>query len=408
MTRMRSVATYLPAWGDDKRRIAGADEDAVTLAVAAGRAALAALPSGEAASVEAVVFVTRDLPLLEGGSEGVLLAALDLDGGVRCTTVVGGAPAVLDAISTAAATTLVLGAEIAPSAAAGAVVVSAADGHGASVTSAGRSSRSLPVTARDTNGHRSEYDDPRLLRVRGIGTAIEALGLENKPVAVVGLAAKDAASYSRGTPPALPSLGAAAVAFALAALVEQRTEGIVLAVEQASATAAQVGIGTSAVTRIEPTARPRPAQRLSAEGDIKLSLAAYERAFDGKLRLAAGRCPQCGTLHLPLRYRCTECGDESGQVLQSLPRDAVVYTAVTIRVPVPGLLTPYDLVIAELGDTKVRLLAPVTGTSAGSVAIDDAGELVLRRIAIRAGIPDYGYAFLPAASETAATTEGVA
>ena len=405
MTRLRSIATYLPVWGDDRRRIAGTDEDAVTLAVAAGRAALAAAGGG---SVEAVVFVTRDLPLLEGGSEGVLLAALDLDAGVRCTTVVGGAPAVLDAISTAAATTLVIAAEIEPAAAAGAVVVSAEDGAGgAGVTQVGRSSRSLPVTARDAMGHRSEYDDPRLLRVRGSGTAIEALGLEDKPVAVVGLSAKDAASYTRGASPALPSLGSAAVAFALAVLVEQRTEGIVVAVEQASATAAQIGVGATTLTRLESPPRPRPSQRLSAEGDIKLSLAAYERAFDGKLRLAAGRCTTCGTLHLPQRYRCTECGDESGQVLQALPREAVVYTAVTIRVPVPGLLTPYDLVIVELGDTGVRLLAPVTGASAGDVAIDDAGELVLRRIAIRAGVPDYGYAFLPA-SQTAATTEGVA
>ena len=52
-------------------------------------------------------------------------------------------------------------------------------------------------------------------------------------------------------------------------------------------------------------------------------------------------------------------------------------------------------VIAELGDTGVRLLARITGADPGSVAIGDRGTMVLRRVADRSGVPDYGYAFLP-------------
>jgi uncharacterized OB-fold protein len=71
----------------------------------------------------------------------------------------------------------------------------------------------------------------------------------------------------------------------------------------------------------------------------------------------------------------------------------------TVHVPVPGLVSPYSLVLAELGDTGVRVLAQLTGAPPGSVAIGDRGTLVLRRVAVRSGVPDYGYGFLPAVRE---------
>ena len=111
--------------------------------------------------------------------------------------------------------------------------------------------------------------------------------------------------------------------------------------------------------------------------------------------MEAGRCPHCGTLALPPRHRCLGCGAEGDAGLAELPRDATVYTTTTIHTPVPGLATPYTIVIVELGDTGVRLLAQVTGAPPGNVGIGDRGEMVLRRVAERSGIPDYGYAFSP-------------
>ncbi len=144
--------------------------------------------------------------------------------------------------------------------------------------------------------------------------------------------------------------------------------------------------------------RPLPEQSVTPGPEIKISLPAYERAFEPKLRLEAGRCPHCGTLALPPRHRCLGCGAEGDAELVELPRDAVVYTTTTIHTPVPGLATPYTIVIVDLGDTGVRLLAQVTGADPGSVAIGDQGAMVLRRVAERSGIPDYGYSFAPAAS----------
>src|SRR4029077_16109452 len=73
MPYVASIGTYLPCWGALQHRVAGDDEDAITLAVEAGRAALIA--SG---AVERVVLVSRDLPLLESSNAAVLLAGLGL------------------------------------------------------------------------------------------------------------------------------------------------------------------------------------------------------------------------------------------------------------------------------------------------------------------------------------------
>ncbi|HET9563531.1 MAG TPA: DNA-binding protein, partial [Mycobacterium sp.] len=63
MPYVASIGTYLPCWGTPQHRVAGDDEDAITMAVEAGRAALI---SGGA--VERVVLVSRDLPLLESSN----------------------------------------------------------------------------------------------------------------------------------------------------------------------------------------------------------------------------------------------------------------------------------------------------------------------------------------------------
>jgi hypothetical protein len=74
MPYVASIGTYLPCWGSPHHRVPGDDEDAITLAVEAGRAALV---SGGA--VERVVLVSRNFPLLESSNAAVLLAGLGLD-----------------------------------------------------------------------------------------------------------------------------------------------------------------------------------------------------------------------------------------------------------------------------------------------------------------------------------------
>ena len=119
MTHVAAIATYLPCWGAARGRVAGGDEDAVTLAVAAGRGVIDAAGGGDlaggganvarggsagggeagAGGVQRVVLVSRELPLLEGGNAAVLLAGLGLDPEIEVSDRLGGAPAALDALS---------------------------------------------------------------------------------------------------------------------------------------------------------------------------------------------------------------------------------------------------------------------------------------------------------------------
>jgi uncharacterized protein len=390
MTHVAAIATYLPCWGSALGRVTGSDEDAVTLAVEAGRAAIGQA-DGDTNGVQRVVLVSRDLPLLEGGNAAVLLAGLGLDPAVEVDERLGGAPAVLDAITSARPRTLVIAADIQPAGAAAALVAET----GLQVWAVARLTRSLPVRTRDATGDVRDYGDPRLLRERGVLASLAAVTAD-RPLALAGVDAKQAAAVCAGQPPALPTTGASSALFALAALAESGSSGPLFAAEQATVTGVQVGNGPAAVRRGEPEARPAPKAANTAGKDIPVSLAAYDRAFAPKIRWEAARHAETAELDFPPRYRVGQDGAlHTNYTLVPLPRTGTVYTAVTVRIPVPGLPTPYSLVIVELDDVGVRVLARVTSAEPGTVNIGDRGRMVLRRVAVRSGVPDYGYAFCP-------------
>ena len=160
-----AIGTYLPPWGSGAARVQGRDEDALTMAVQAGRAALGALGAHDA-GVDHVVFVTRDLPLLDGGNGAALVAGLGLPTTTTVVEQIGGAPAVLDALLAAAPDTLVIGADTGTGSGAAAAVLNG--GTGLALTPVARVLRSLPVRARGSDGEVHDYDDPRLVRERGI------------------------------------------------------------------------------------------------------------------------------------------------------------------------------------------------------------------------------------------------
>jgi uncharacterized OB-fold protein len=382
MTRIASFGTYLPPWGTQHKRQTGPDEDALTLAVAAGRAALAG------ATATRVVLVTHDLPLIEGGIAAALLAALSLDPDREVVERNGGAPATLDALAGASPGTLVIAVDVEPAGAAAALVT--AESTGLEVTAGPRLARSLPVTARGRDGVVHDYDDPRLLRERGLNASLERLAVGDA-LALAGASAADARRVCGGKPEELPTRGASSALFALAAL-PSGVAGTVLAVDQATVSGVTLtGTGHATVTRDELPARALPKTRYSEGPTIPISLPAYDRAFIPKLTLSAGRSAD-GTLTFPPR-RDAISGTEPDLV--PLPRRGEIYTFSTINVPVPGMATPYSLVMVELGDVGVRVLCRTTACAADEVAIGDTGAMVLRRVAVRSGVPDYQYAFLP-------------
>ncbi|MEE2030676.1 OB-fold domain-containing protein [Rhodococcus chondri] len=402
MPYIASIGTYLPCWGTPDTRVAGDDEDAITLAVEAGRAALT---SG--GPVQYVVVVSRDLPLTESSNAAVLLAGLGLDPELEVIERLGGAPATLDALGSARPRTLVIGVDLE---AAGAAAALTAD-RGMGVRTAARVSRSLPVRTRNASGDVHDYGDPRLLRKRGYLASLASAWVDT-PVVVAGLDHRQAAALTAGAPTAaqsvrLPTSGASSALFALAVMAESGMTGPLVGVEQASLSGLTVGGEDSAqVHRREAAARPAPEATYVADGEIPISLAAYERAFEAKVRWEAGKYSDSDKLDFPPRYRVNSDGTlNTDYTLVELPRTGTVYTETTVHVPVPGLATPYSLVLVELDGVGIRALVRVTGAEAGTVGIGDRGRMVLRRVAVRSGVPDYGYAFEPDPPGLDAVTE---
>jgi uncharacterized OB-fold protein len=402
MSPIASIGTYLPPWTVRDRRVAGPDEDALTMAVAAGRAA------DPDATAQRVVLVSRDFPLLEGGNGAALLAALSLPADTPVAEVLGGAPAVLDQIGNAANGTLVIAADD-NELAMGAGAVLAGDG-GADLAPVARQTRSLPTTVRGGDGVRHQYGDPRLQREVGVKSTVARLGLtaSQHVVAVVGVKAKELGGDADGSG-ALedPVSSAAGVIRALAILVEQGSRGgLLVAVEQSSVTAAELTPWSVAprITRNEVPARELPRFRTADGNGIPISLPAYTRAFEPKLRWEAAVFEERPGIdaapQFPPRARVD---DDGGLVtdyrLEPLPRTGTIYTQTTIRIPVPDLPSPYSIAVVQLDGGSVRVLLKVTGVPAGEAVIGQAGSVVLRKIADRAGIPDYGYAFHPATPE---------
>jgi uncharacterized OB-fold protein len=390
MPYVASIGTYLPCWGAPRHRVAGDDEDAITLGVEAGRAALIA--SG---AVERVVLVSRDMPLLESSNAAALLAGLGLDPELEVDERLGGAPATLDAVSSARPRTLIIGTDLNP---AGAAAILTAE-RGLQVRTAARVARSLPVRTRNATGDVHDYGDPRLLHERGLVASLAAAWLDT-PAAVAGVEHDRALELCVRNPPPLPTTGASAGLFALAGMADAGTTGPLVAVEQASLSGMTVSSGVAEIHRREPLARPTPVGTVVEGGEIPISLAAYERAFEAKTRWEAGRFSDGGDaskdLDFPPRYRLADDGVlATDYELIPLPRTGTVYTETTVHMAVPGLRTPYSLVIVELDGVDVRALVKVTGAEAGTVDIGDRGRLALRRVAVRSGVPDYGYMFEP-------------
>ena len=355
-----------------------------TLAVAAGRLL------GER-NVTRVVLVTTDPGYLEGFPDAVVAAGLGLPLSTPVAVRVGGAPAAVDAVLSAPDGTLIVAVTAAQPAGAVAALVDA--GGSLELCAAGVVNGYLPTRVRTTAGATAFYEDARLERERGVGPAVATLAAGADTVALAGdPAGALRRAVARVTP--VHIRGAAGGLLALADLAERDGGGRVVAVDGPRAVAADVrgALPVQRAARVAVAVAEGPGA--AVPGAIGLSLPGLDRAFESKIGLLATACA-CDALHHPPREVCPVCGDPLDRPLVALPRTGEVYSVVTVRTPVPGVPGPYSLAVVQLDGVAVRLLAPVCDTRPGSARIGDRGELVLRRIAVREGVPDYGYAFRP-------------
>lgn len=393
--RLAGLSTYRPSWVDARGlRVVGADEDVATLAVAAGRL----LGQARLAQVQRVVLVTRRPDALLGTAPEVVVEGLGLPSSTPLTEQLGGAPGALEALLAASDGTLVLAVDPeAPAASAAALVGSG----GLSLSDRTTIRYSVPVrTLPLPDASELIYDDPRLLREQGWKRVVRELVDDADPgvsIAVAGMPPKESAKILPG------ALGVAECEAAAPLLLLARLAGAgagssarLVAVENGVGVAANITVdGAIVLAGDERGVQPAPptwAPAVAAE--LPASPAAYARAFEAKVGLKAGAC-SCGALNYPPRAQCFVCGRQASQRPEPLPRGATVYSVVTVRASVPGKSVPYSLAVVDLHETGLRMLTHVTDDLPGAVSIGTPGELVLRRVAVRAGIPDYGYAFQP-------------
>jgi uncharacterized OB-fold protein len=341
--------------------------------------------------------------LIEGGNGAVLLAALSLAADIPVAEVLGGAPAVLDQIVTASPGTLVIATDD-NDVSVGAAAVLAGDGE-SNLNPVGRQTRSLPMVARGDDGVRHTYLDSRLQREVGIRATFEKLSLNGMP-AVVAVAGVPASQLGRTVDTSgaaeEPRASAAGVVRVMADAIERQACGLVLAAEQSTMSVAELRCTESPpkIGRDEASPRELPATKIADGIGIPISMPAYTRAFEPKIRWEAAvfdERPGIDTApQFPPRVRVDNSGALAADYrLEPLPRTGTVYTHTTIRIPVPDLPSPYSLAVVQLDGSPVRVLMKVTGVPAGEATIGQAGSVVLRKIATRAGVPDYGYAFWP-------------
>jgi len=397
MTQVFSIGTYLPPWTVRDHPVKGPDEDALTMAVAAGRAA------DPNATAQRVVLVSRDFPLLEGGNGAVLLAALSLPADVPVTEALGGAPAVLDQIASATTGTLIIAADDNETAT-GAAAVLTGDA-GPTLTPLTRQTRSLPLTARGEDGTRHAYVDPRLQREVGVRSTLARLNLTGTPAVAAAAGVQLAqlgGEFDTTGAHSHPATSAAAIIRLLADAIEAGDQGLMIAVEQATISVAELALegATARITRDEFPPRELPKSRVADGVGIPISMPAYARAFEPKIRWEAAIFDESPGIdsapQFPPRLRVNNAGQLATEYrLEPLPRTGTVYTHTTVRIPVPDLPSPYSLAVVQLDGSPVRVLLKVTGVPAGEATIGQAGAVVLRKIATRAGIPDYGYSFWP-------------
>jgi hydroxymethylglutaryl-CoA synthase len=136
-------------------------------------------------------------------------------------------------------------------------------------------------------------------------------------------------------------------------------------------------------------------------GGAYVSVPTWRRSLPQRHRLLAGRCRACGALAFPPEGACADCGDRGDYEDVRLPGTGTVEAVTTIS---QGGAPPefaeqqqrageYDVAVVALdGPDGGRVSAPlqVTGVDAGTLDVGDRVEAAIRRIYTQEGVTRYG------------------
>lgn len=142
-----------------------------------------------------------------------------------------------------------------------------------------------------------------------------------------------------------------------------------------------------------------------AGGGAHVSLPTWRQSLDARYRLAAGRCTDCGALTFPPEGACRRCGTREAFDRVELPREGRVAANTVIGQggappefgPQQARDGPFGVAIVELerdGET-VQLPAQLTDCDPESVEIGDRVRAAIRQVYEQEGVARYGAKFVP-------------
>jgi 3-hydroxy-3-methylglutaryl CoA synthase/uncharacterized OB-fold protein len=446
------------AWGTsapvDRAAVPAADEDVLTMAVAAGHDALDGGPDADEITHLAVATTTP--PLEEEAFVPRIGAALGADPDIGTTTATQSTAATGEALLAgvdADGPALVVvadapegdAAEVGQRVGAGAAAFLVDDGADVVVAGHARESRDAPGLRLRTQGETevSELDITTYERetIRStVSAAVERLSIDHSAVAAASLHQPtgdiphrigtalpyDGATIARGTVvDDVGDAGAATVALGLLAALEAVDAGATVVAGFFGSGATAVGVGFEVGSGVEADVDaaieagesvPYPAalrargtigETAVAGGGAHVSLPSWQRTIAQRYRLVAGRCPECDAVAFPPEGACPSCSARENFDPTSLARtgEVVAITAIGQGGAPPEFVEqqrrdgPFAVAIVEApaadGNGGARFPAQLTDCDPEAVAIGDEVTGHLRRIYTVEGVTRYGLKFVP-------------
>jgi 3-hydroxy-3-methylglutaryl CoA synthase/uncharacterized OB-fold protein len=445
------------AWGTgsaiERAAVAAADEDSVTMAVAAGRDALDGADI-DAVGVRHLAFATTTPPLEEEAAAPRVAAALGLSDSVRTTEHSQHTAVAADALRDADAAdgpalAVVADAPAGDAAdvgsrigAAAVAVLFDADGAVALAADADAGRDAPGIRYRERGSESVETLDvtgfERSTTRELVADAVDSLGVDVGSVAgaalhqptpdVPGRIAK-ALELSREAVDAgtvvhrVGDAGAATPALGLLAVLDGCSSGdtALLGAFGSGATASALAFSVDRPLDVGVDAALDGGESLSypealrergtlgrtevAGGGAHVSLPSWQRTLPQRYRLRAGRCPDCGALAFPPEGACPDCHARLDFESVTLPREGRVVAATVVG---QGGAPPefveqqrrngaFAVAVVELerGDEAARLPAQLTDCDPGGVDAGDRVRAVFRRIYRTEGVDRYGLKFTP-------------
>ncbi|MDZ7688569.1 MAG: zinc ribbon domain-containing protein [Halobacteriales archaeon] len=134
---------------------------------------------------------------------------------------------------------------------------------------------------------------------------------------------------------------------------------------------------------------------------VYVSLPAWRRSLDGRYRLVAGECLNCGERTFPPEGACPYCGSDAGYDEFEPEGTGTVVARTVVEGALPPEFAEFEKKVGKVGvvlvelDEGVRVPGMLTDCDPYATERGDRVEKVVRRLYEQEGVVRYGYKFRP-------------